>query len=356
MDEKKFFIYYLSQFDLPACKIEIILESMKDDFSFSNFCNLKLDFISKELKRKMFELADERFTKAYIDNLDTLGIKLICKMDDDFPEKLLNISECPFFLFYKGNISLLDLPSVAIVGTRIPSNYGRIITEKFASALAKNGVVIISGLAYGVDTIAHRQALDVGGETIAVLGGGINNIYPADHQDLANTIAEKGLLISEYCPSAKATRYSFPARNRIIAGLCDAVLITEAGIKSGTLYTRDFALDFGKEVFAIPGNINNEKSMLPNEIICTGQGMGVTCPEQILQVLKIDVGDSKATSKVQLTLEENLICNSLKESPLKIEELANKTKLDINNLNSYLTILEIRGIITRMLGGEYCLK
>ena len=356
MNEKRMFIFYLSQFDLPASKVEMIIDKMEGNYTFSNFCRLNFDFISSQLQSKMLELTDERFVKAYIENLDTLGINLICKLDREFPKKLLGIEDCPFFLFYKGDLSLLNMPSIAIVGTRMPTSYGRMVTEKFSSALAKNNVAIISGLAYGIDTIAHRQSLDVGGKTIAVLGCGINNIYPADHQNLANTIAQKGLLLSEYCPSTKATRYSFPARNRIIAGLSDGVLITEAGIKSGTLYTRDYALDFGKDVFAVPGNINNEKSMLPNEIICTGQGMGVTSPEQILQALKIDVKDNKSVDAIQLSFEEDLICKALQSSPQKIEDLTIKTGLSINNLNSYLTILEIRGIITRMLGGEYCLK
>lgn len=358
MNEKDLFIYFLSQFDLPANKIESILEKMGQDYSFSHFCRLNFKELSQDIYKKMIERADERFVKAYIENLEALEIKLVCKLDENFPKKLRNIPEAPFFLFYKGDLSLLDKHCIAIVGSRMPTNYGRRMTEKFTSFLAKNGLVIVSGLAYGIDSIAHRQTLNEDGKTVAVLGSGFNNIYPPEHHDLANQIAEKGLILTEYCPSTKATRYTFPSRNRIIAGLSDGVLITEASIKSGTLYTRDYALDYGKDVFAIPGNIDSEKSALPNEIISSGQGMCVTDPKQILNALNIDFSKQNTNnfSSMQLSFEENQICSLLASGAKNIEFLEKNSNLSINILNSCLTILEIRGIISRMPGGEYYLK
>lgn len=358
MNEKQLLIYFLSQFDLAPNKVEEILACLDGHFTFSALSKLKLDkILSPSMTNKIMSVAEENYAKAYLENLQELEINLVCKLDDNFPQKLLGLDDCPFFLFYKGDLSLANQKSVAIVGTRLPSNYGRMVTEKFSKELARNGAVIISGLAYGIDSIAHRQALNENGKTIAVLGSGLNNIYPSDHMDLAREIAQKGLLITEYSPSAKATRYSFPARNRVIAGLSDGVLITEAGIKSGTLYTRDYALDYGKEMFAVPGNIDSDKSALPNEIICTGQGMGVREAKEILSVLHIDQSASRKTKKIlQFSLEEQTIVSQLENGSKSLEELEKNCNLSINDLNSCLTMLEIGGIISRMPGGIFCLS
>lgn len=356
MNEKQLLIYFLSQFDLAANKVEEILSELDEDFSFSKLCSVKLDkIVSSAAAEKILSLTSKEYAKIYLENLKELGIKLICKLDEAFPEKLLPLEESPFFLFYKGDLSLLKMPSIAIVGSRMPSAYGRMVSERFARELAQNGVAIISGLAYGVDSIAHRSALECGGKTIAVLGSGLNNIYPAQHSDLAREIAEKGLLLSEYCPSSSATKYSFPARNRIIAGLSDGVLITEASLKSGTLYTRDFALDYGKDVYAVPGNIDNPKSALPNEIICSGQGMGVSSSKAILENLHIE-NCQKQKTNLQLSFEEDIVVKLLETGAKELEEIEKKSNLPINILSSCLTMLEIRGIISRMPGGLFCLK
>ncbi len=358
MSEKQLFIYFLSQFDLNSSKIEYILSCLKNNVTFAHFCKYKFDEkqISKQLLDKMLPLAEERFAKAYLENLECLGIKLICKLDENYPKKFDCMADYPFFLFYKGDLSLIDKKCLSVVGTRLPSNYGRMVTNKFVGELAQNGVVIVSGLAYGIDSIAHRKTLEVGGKTIAVLGSGLNNIYPSEHQDLANQIAEKGLLISEYCPSTKATKFTFPVRNRIIAGISDGVLIVEAGLKSGTLYTRDYALDYGKDVFAVPGNIDSLKSALPNEIICSGQGMGVVEPKSILIQLKVDTKNLSKQTVVELSFEENVVYKFLESGAKDFEFLEKNCNLPINLLNSCLTMLEIRGIISRMPGGMFCLR
>lgn len=356
MNEKQLLIYFLSQFDLAPNKVEEILSNLDKNFSFEKLCNLKLEkIVSKSTAEKILNLATQEYAKIYLENLKELDIGLICKMDQDFPKKLFPLDDCPFFLFYKGDLSLLKMKSIAIVGSRMPTSYGKMVSEKFSRELAQNGVAIISGLAYGVDSIAHRAALECGGKTIAVLGSGLNNVYPSQHFDLAKEIAKKGLLISEYCPSSSATKYSFPARNRIIAGLSDGVLITEASLKSGTLYTRDYALDYGKDVYAVPGNIDNPKSALPNEIICSGQGMGVTSSKIILENLQIEICQNKKQN-LQLSFEEEAIIKLLETGAKKIEEIEKKSNLPINILSSCLTMLEIRGIISRMQGGLVCLK
>ncbi len=359
MREEEKLLVLLSQFELPLKKIDNILNCLGERQSIDEFFKSKecKKLISEELYANMQVCASEARIRIYLENLKNSGIELITKFSDNYPEKLAYLPDAPYFLFCKGDISLLSAKSIAIVGSRTPSNYGRIMTDKLSEGLAKNGVCIVSGLAYGVDSIAHRKALDEGGKTIAVLGSGFNNIYPAEHSNLAKDIAEKGLLISEYCPSMKATRYTFPQRNRIIAGLSDGVLITEAGIKSGTVHTKDFALDYGKEVFALPGNANSEKSELPNALIKSGQGQCVTEAEDILTGLGMEK-NFKAQNKqksFQLSLEEQEIVDLLSDGDKNIEFLSEKSTLNINILNSYLTTLEIRGIIRRMPGGVYSL-
>ena len=348
------FIKYLSAFDLTTKRIENLIDAMQGDFSFEKLKSLKLEgIVGEENANKLKTFAFEDFLDEYLENLAKKHILLVTIVDEEYPEKLLKLDEKPYFLFCKGDVSLLKEKSIAIVGTRSPSNYGTIVTERFAGELAKEGVVIVSGLAYGVDGIAHKKALDVGGKTIAVLGSGFDNIYPAIHTNLANEIAEKGLLLSEYRPEVTATRYTFPQRNRIVAGLSDGVLITEAGAKSGTLITKDFALDNGIIVYAVPGNITSDKSKGTNEIIATLQGTCALSSEEILKDLGID--KKKRKKSVQLGIEEAKIVELLSNGEKDIEFLTENVDFDIKKLNSLLTTLEIKSIIKRLPGGFYSL-
>lgn len=358
MREDEKFLVLLSQFEITNKKIENILAALGDDISIKNFFALESakKLVGEELYANMQTCASATRLEMYLTNLKNAGITLLTRFSDGYPYKLEVLPDAPYFLFCKGNIDLLKETAISIVGSRTPSNYGRIMTDRFSEGLAKAGVVVVSGLAYGVDSIAHRKALEVGGKTIAVLGSGMNNIYPAEHTSLAKEIAEKGLLISEYCPSMKATRYTFPQRNRIIAGLSDGVLITEAGLKSGTVHTKDFALDYGKDVFALPGNVTSEKSELPNGLIKSGQGQAVTEADDILKFIGFERKEEKKTEKaVKLSFEEQEIVNLLSKGDKDMEFLSKNSTLNINILNSYLTTLEIRGIIRRLPGGVYVL-
>lgn len=357
MKEKEKLLVLLSQFEITYKKISKIIEILDEELNIDNFLKNKQikELFDENLYENIKICATDARIKSYLKNLEESEIKLITKFSSEYPEKLACIPDAPYFLFCKGDTSLLNQKAIAIVGSRVPSKYGMIVTDRFSETLAKSGIVIVSGLAYGVDSIAHRKALDVNGKTIAVLGSGFNNIYPSAHQDLANIIASKGLLISEYCPSMKATKYSFPQRNRIIAGLSDGVLITEASIKSGTIHTKDFALDYGKDVFAVPGNINSEKSELPNDIIKSGQGYAVTSPEDILEKVDFKVQNYKKVETVQLSIEEQTILNLLSDGDKDTDFLSKNCNFNVNILLSYLTTLEIRGIIKRLPGGFYSL-
>lgn len=355
MTDVKKLIIFLSQFDLTNSKIEKILNFLGDKASIKQFTKAKLvenDILKAENYQKMLEMADEEFVKTFVINQAERGIKIVCKFDEEYPKKLFPLHDAPCILYYMGDISLANKPSLSVVGTRKPTNYGRMVTEKIVSEVASAGVVIVSGLAYGVDSIAHRKCLEVGGKTIAVLGGGFDNIYPSEHKSLAEEIAEKGLLLSEYRPKKRATQYTFPTRNRIVAGLGDGVLITEASLKSGTIHTKDFALDFGKNIYAVPGNIDSSSSALPNEILKSGQAEFVVSAKDILKdydIKEVEKEDKNIFN--DLSEEEQKIISQLQDGAKTIDELTKNCNLSINIFNTYLTTLEISGIIKRMPGG-----
>lgn len=353
---RKEFLMFVSSFDLSCKKLHNLFEFFdQDDFSF-DILNDKdfVEIVGKDHIEQMLENANISYIAKFENHLLENKIKLISFEDEYYPSKLLNIEDAPYFLFCKGNLNLFNSKAIAIIGTRSPTSYGKIVTEKFAKELAENGVTVISGLAYGIDSISHRAALETGGKTIAVLGGGFDKIYPSEHTDLAKEIAEKGLLVTEYSPKVLPTRFTFPQRNRIVAGLSDGVLITEAGEKSGTIITKDYALDNGITIYAVPGNVTSEKSRCPNKIILHGQGLCVLSPKDILNDLGVDKTAKKKI--VQLSLEEQKIVDLLEDGEKDIEFLCEKTRFDIKNLNSLLVSLEIRDIIEKVTGEKYILK
>ena len=357
MDKRNLLVVFLSQFDLTSRKMEEILNFMKTS-TIECFAKTKFpkEIIKPDSYQTMLASADEKLTENYVKNLADRDIFIVTIFDEDYPEKLRQMNDSPFILYYKGDLSLASKPALSVVGTRKPSAYGKMATEKIVSEVASAGVVIVSGLAYGIDSIAHRKTLEVGGKTIAVLGSGFDNVYPSQHQSLADEIARKGLLISEQRPKKGATKYLFPLRNRIIAALGQGTLITEAGIKSGTVHTKDYALDFGRDVFALPGNINSPNSDLPNEVIKTGQGMCVTCGKDILNLYNIKPQTKQMTMFDNLSADEEKIVNLLKDGIKDIDYLTKNVDFDISNFNTCLTMLEIRGIITRMAGGQISLN
>lgn len=351
--QRKDFLKFLSSFDLSAKKLHKLFDFYsQEELGFEVV--FEKDFVGivgKEIIAKIQENANMHYFDNYLNQLFDKNIKLVSYEDDAYPQKLRDIEDPPYFLFCKGDVSLLNRKSIAVVGSRMPSSYGKIVTERFVKDLAENGVVVISGLAYGVDSIAHRKTLEVNGQTIAVLGGGFDKVYPSQHTDLAREIAEKGLLITEYSPAVLPTKYSFPQRNRIVAGLSDGVLITEAGAKSGTMITKDFALDNGISIYAVPGNITSEKSEGTNNIIAHSQGMCVLSGKDILEDLGITQNQNKRN--FQLTFEEQMIYDLLCEGEKDVDFLCEKTKIEINRLNGLLVALEIRDIIKKMPGGVY---
>ena len=227
---------------------------------------LKDDDINEVLDVKYRENLDK-----YCTYMNQNGIKIITIFDESYPQSLKNIYDKPVILFAKGNIELLKEKCIAIVGARKCSVYGKEVAKQLAYNLSSNNMCVVSGLAIGIDKYAHLGAIKATANTIAVIGNGLDNIYPYENQNLANRIIKNnGLIISEYIIGTKPNRINFPARNRIISGLSDGIIVVEAKEKSGALITAEFGLEQGKEVFAVPGNIDSELSKGTNELIKDG--------------------------------------------------------------------------------------
>lgn len=220
--------------------------------------------------------------EQYVKYMKKYNIGIITLKDKDYPKNLLHIYDAPAILYYKGNKELLHTDMIAMIGCRECSDYGKEVSVKFSYELAKSGITIISGMAKGIDSYSHIGCIKAGGKTIAVLGNGLDRIYPKENCLLYDKIlSTEGLVLSEYIIGTKPNKLNFPARNRIISGLSNGVIVVEAKQKSGTLNTVDFALEQGKEVFVVPGNITSENSTGTNELIKQGAKC-VTCVEDIL--------------------------------------------------------------------------
>lgn len=271
---------------------------------------------------------------------------------EDFPHILRNIPDPPrqLYLITSNWSDLLARPWVAIVGSRKVTDYGKLVTTRLASDLAASGIVIASGLAIGVDGVAHQAALQKGGLTVAVLAGGLDYIHPSCHRRLAQQIIGRGgALISEYPLGIPSYPKHFIARNRLVSGLSQAVVITEAAQKSGTLHTARFALEQGREVFAVPGNITSSTSVATNNLIKSG-ATPVTDSQDILRYLGIQSGPSKPPTGA--TPNEQLLLNLLHTGETESATLLTKSNLSVQQFNQTLTMLEITGAV-RPLGNNH---
>jgi DNA processing protein len=274
------------------------------------------------------------------------------------PDNLTSIPDAPDSLFAIGDTleNLLEQPRVAIVGSRKMTPYGRLVTEKFSSELAGKGIVIVSGLAYGVDACAHQSALSSGGKCIAVLACGLDQMYPTANKRLADDIVKNGgVILSEYPEKTEPLRHHFLARNRIISGLADAVLITEAAQRSGSLNTAGHALNQGRPVMAIPGNINSPLSAGTNNLIKSGAHL-INEVSDILSILGLDKNPSQQSLPVALSKEEYIILSLMKEGISDGIELQAKSELDPAMYNQTITMLEINGKIKPLGNNQWAIK
>lgn len=292
------------------------------------------------------------------DKLLSRGISFVCYNDPDYPENLSAIYDPPPVIFYKGLLKPTDKLSVAVVGTRKPSSYGLVVAEKLAKDLAALGVTIISGMARGIDAAAHRGALDGGGRTIAVLGCGPDVAYPRENKKLMDAIINKGAVISEFPPGTQPEAWRFPVRNRIISGLSQATLVVEAAERSGALITADFALEQGRDVMAVPGNIVNPLSRGPHRLIKQGarliEGAGDVLDELGMEKL-FPAQTSDTGGKMKLSQEEETLYRLLTLDPVSLDELIIRSGLLPQKVMAALMYLEIKGL-TRQFPGKFYVR
>lgn len=287
-------------------------------------------------------------------NINNKGIKVLTWSDSDYPRRLKEINQAPPVLFINGSINVEDDWAVAVVGTRRVTAYGKQVAVEIARFLAQNGVTVVSGLARGVDAIAHQSALQAGGRTIAVLGSGVDIIYPPEHCKLAKEIVAQGALVSDYPIGTPPDGVNFPPRNRIISGLSLATIVVEAGEKSGALITAEFAVDQGRDVFAVPGSILASQSEGTNKLIEQGARPLLKMTE-ILDVLKLEQIPEKQMNRKMNPLNEaeKKIVAQLSQDPLHVDELSRLAGLPINEVSATLTMMELKGLVTQVGGMNY---
>jgi DNA processing protein len=289
-----------------------------------------------------------------MERIDAVGAHVLNWESPDYPRLLLQTNAPPPVLYVKGELREEDAWAVAVVGTRRASTYGGEVTRRLAGALARNGITVVSGLARGIDGVAHRAALEAGGRTIAVFGCGIDHIYPAEHRKLAAQVATNGALVSDYPLGTRPEGRNFPPRNRIISGLSLGVLVTNAGKSSGALITAEFAAEQGRDVFAVPGSILTQGSIGTNRLIQDGAKL-VTGAEDILEELNLMMVAEQTQARQVLPEDETeaALLNHLSAEPTHVDELQQQVDLPISQVTSTLALMELKGMVRQVGGMKY---
>lgn len=305
--------------------------------------------VEKLIARKKNIDLDKEFEKVL-----SLGIELITIQSRSYPPLLLEIFNSPPLLFVRGELIKKQNRSIAIVGSRRASSYGKLVAEELACDLSERGITVVSGLARGIDSAVHKGALEKEGGTIAVLGCGLDTVYPPENRKLFNDISEKGSVVSEFPLGTIPAQQNFPLRNRIISGLADGVVVVEASEKSGALITADFALDQGREVFAVPGSVKNRQSKGSHKLIKAGACL-IESADDILDELgfKTEKPEDKKNDKPDFSLEEQMILEILKDESKQIETIVDESRFSAAKVASTLTLLEIRGFLKQDTGKNY---
>ena len=301
----------------------------------------------------------EKFTEKELKKLEKLGGKLISIWDQEYPQLLKKIYDPPLLFYLLGDLTENDQYSIAIVGTRQPTNYGKVQAERISMDLAKQGITIVSGMARGIDSIAHNSAVKSGGRTIAVIGSGLDVIYPPENKKLFEKISESGAIISEFPLGSKPDAQNFPKRNRLISGLSLGVIIIETGITGGAMQTAAFALDQNRDVFALPGNVAVKQSEGTNLLIQKSEAELITSAEDVILELEIKLkpvlGKNIPKQQIDLSLFEEKIVNVLNSEPLHIDKIASLTNLSTSDCLVNLLSLEFKGLVKQLPGKTFAL-
>ncbi|CAN4265860.1 Smf Predicted Rossmann fold nucleotide-binding protein involved in DNA uptake [Methylophilaceae bacterium] len=352
-------------------KLQWLSLSQIEGLGCQTFCQLLKTFGSpSEIYRKKFKelraVVSEKIALEIGQGVDQTGLQdtltwlaqannhLVTLADADYPKALLEIADPPPLLYAKGNLALLNKLSIAIVGSRNASVQGEKNAEAFAQGLAEHGLCIVSGLALGIDGAAHRGALKAKGDTIAVVGTGLDMVYPAQHRDLAHQIASSGLIISEFPLGTLSKPQNFPRRNRLISGLSLGCLVVEANLKSGSQITARLSAEQGREVFAIPGSIHSPLAKGCHQLIKQGAKL-VDSLQDIVEELNLSkaVSTPLAEANSPTNQDQQKLLDAMAYDAISIETLVQLTGLTVSTLSSMLTLLELEGRITGLAGGQY---
>ncbi len=291
-----------------------------------------------------------------MEKLQRHGVTVLTCRDDTFPARLREIYDVPTVIYVRGSLVEADEWSIAVVGTRQSTVYGRDITERLVEDLVRNRITIVSGLARGVDAVAHRTSLEAGGRTIAVSACGLDMVYPAENTALARSIIESGALVSEYPLGMKPKGDNFHRRNRILSGLSLGVLVTEAGKRSGALITANYAVEQNREVFAVPGSILSPNSEGTNCLLRDGAKL-VTCAEDVLEELNLSMipRQLEMRSVIPGNETESTLIRFLGSQPTHIDEICRLSSLPIASVSSTLAMMELKGVVRQLGGMHYAL-
>ena len=356
MERRDLFLIWLNIQGLTYYRAKNIFNKFDDFDGFFDENKVKSAFFGDEDFELITKFAlenHENLEKEITDKMYENEVEFVTIFSEKYPKLLKQLSDAPLVLYYKGNIDLLKYKAISIVGTRRPTTYGKIVCEKFTKELTESGLITVSGLAYGIDTLVAESTLSSGGKTIAVLAGGLDEIYPSQNTALSKRIVENGgLLICEYFIGIKPLSFQFISRNRIVAGLGLGLLIVEAGKNSGTMTTAKFALDQSKELFVVPGNITSLQSEGTNMLIDELPDTFTVSTGRILFKLGIKKVETSKSAK-QVDMAESKILSALELEELSYDDLCEKTGLSPSILSSKLIKLEMFGLVKKGNGNTY---
>ncbi|MDZ7690069.1 MAG: DNA-processing protein DprA [Balneolaceae bacterium] len=355
--------------NLGAQRIRALLGKVdhpEDIFQLSSVDLTSVYGIGEVTANQVLDFTDWEEADRIIEKTERSEFDLITLLDEDYPPLLREIYDPPILLWLRGHPEVLNTDSLAIVGTRKASDYGKKMAERFASGLVASGLTIISGLAYGIDATAHKATLQAGGKTIAVLGSGIDNIYPSKNIRLAFDMAEQGgAVITEFPPGTEPDARNFPVRNRIVSGMTLGTLVIESGVKGGSMITASSALDQNREVFVIPHALDTQSGAGCNHLIKMGQGKLVQTVDDILEEINIHRTDEIKKGKVStekkwktLDLDDfsRAICELLEESPLHIDDMSEELDVSTHKLLPALLELEMKECVRQTAGKNFELR
>ena len=337
-------------------KLKYNFKNWKDAF-YADISKLQTAGIDEKTATEFIATRNNIQPEKIFEKLDNENINVITFEDSNYPDPLKQIFNPPYIMYYRGDINAINDFCVAVIGTRKYTSYGKMVTERLVEDLAAQKITIVSGLALGIDAIAHDTALKNNCLTVAVLGSGVDqkSIYPSSNRYLAQKIIENnGCIISEFVPGTNPMPYHFPQRNRIIAGLSIGTVVVEAGERSGALITANYALEQNREVFAVPGNIFSSVSIGPNDLIKKG-ATPITCASDIINALHLNQIQSFVENKqiIPETKEEKLIIDCLSFEPSHINEIVRVSRLDTSVINSTLVIMEMKGMVKNLGNQKY---